>query len=31
MKTIEQILKNEPIFLNNWESKIDMICFQSVL
>jgi hypothetical protein len=25
MKTLEQILKNEPIFLHNWKSKIDMI------
>lgn len=25
MKTLEQILKTEPIFLHNWTSKIDMI------
>jgi hypothetical protein len=25
MKTLQQILKNEPIFLHNWKSKIDMI------
>lgn len=25
MKTIEEIVKQEPVFLNNWTSKIDLI------
>jgi len=25
MKTLEQILKQEPVYLHNWEEKIDMI------
>ena len=25
MKTLEQILKQEPVYLHNWKEKIDMI------
>jgi hypothetical protein len=25
MKTLEEIVKQEPVFLNNWKSKIDLI------